>query len=148
MGAAGNLDNPHALKAFISKFPDSCHERYFILKNTPGMEGKRASEIVNNFMVEEREFQSQLKSYTRVTADMSKVGHPVRDIRSLGKKRIDNMRSGDPSFPACKQTHTFTWRKDGTNRTLNSTRFGDCYLFLNKSPEERAKLIKKYNGCA
>ena len=59
VGASGNLDNPHALNAFVSKFPDSCHERFIILKNTPGTEDKKASEIVNDFMIIERELQSQ-----------------------------------------------------------------------------------------
>ena len=44
--AAGTLDNPHTLNIKVSKFPESCCDRYMDLKNELSMKGKKASEIM------------------------------------------------------------------------------------------------------
>ena len=100
------MDNPHALSIFVSKFPDVCRKRFVILKTSAGMEDKRALEVMNEFMIRERELQLQLESYNRMATDnkhekndrsdvggaqcrrCNKFGHTAKDCWSKGSKKF------------------------------------------------------------
>ena len=55
IGAAGNPDNALAIETFVRKFPLEAQRAYVRLKSDQTMVGKKESEIMNKFMLEERE---------------------------------------------------------------------------------------------
>ena len=54
------LANPHTLRQFLSKFPDTCRTRYITFRELTVNEGRRSDEVLNDWLKLERKKQLAL----------------------------------------------------------------------------------------
>ena len=126
------------------------------------MVGKKESQVMNLFMVEELERMSELERYDKSTKQArvnsplvercghcKKEGHTTRYCRTRRNedrpKTVVNAVNASKDCPNCGQAHTYTNRED---KEMASSRFSDCSIFYSLTTSEKAQRVESVGGCA
>lgn len=171
------LNHPASLQAFMKNLPLSCVREYVLYKEQRVQQDEGELQVVKGFLELEKKRQKSVQELLGKNRDdragetevkskddrlkditcrkCNKKGHFARDCKSEDRHVVKSHASVQdggtqrpqvikPSCPVCKQKHGFT---NSQGKEKNSTRFSNCEDFMDKTPEEKAKVLEDVSGC-